>query len=630
MSLANTILHFNNVWWLNLADNKPDKALFDSWITRSAKITNTHIHYINSNTVHLIFTKEQMEANQNKLPTYLSTNATDLATPTDKLYFYFSKVVKITSSGYVLEFKLDNYTTYTLPFLDKYKDYEFKFSRTHILSTDNANFTDKMLEAIPKLSNGIDTYNKEAVRFRFKTGPDHIKHWYSEGSGGGWVRSDYIGSLTNGTLYYVFAFNDRDVNGILDKNSYCFIPVLFDGIDRNSHRVYIREFNNGDEFVNGNNPTDINTYIEYAGANKLIGKFILPSYYNFIDFWEGVELPFKIGNTNFSTKFACMYINMSSGMSVGNVIGLGCNLTNFYQFSERPLLNNSDKLHPLILRYMDFNYYGNKVDYTQYLTKKGSVLYNFSNTGFFAYRTKFNNYSDNILELAGNLPQLTDTFLANLQATQNVRDTSLSIAKQQAIFGGIKSIFNPIGSAISGAASGGAVGAIAGAVGGGISTGFDIAGTVMGYNNKVNMVNAQINDSARAKPTNLSYSSNQDFVLARQTHKLRKEILGTLWAYYDLGTTYNLLDPNTIKALNNVIYFYGSPCNVFTSITNATSPNNDFNYVMFDMEYLTNIISTLPDFDSLNIPFEEQLRMINILVAGLRIWKVEPDEPNKV
>ena len=116
-----------------------------------------------------------MEANQNKLPTYLSTNATDLTTPTDKLYFYFSKVVKITSSGYVLEFKLDNYTTYTIPFLDKYKDHIFKFSRTHLLSIDNANFTDKMLEAIPKLSTGIDTYNSEAVKFRLRTGPDHMK-----------------------------------------------------------------------------------------------------------------------------------------------------------------------------------------------------------------------------------------------------------------------------------------------------------------------------------------------------------------------------------------------------------------------------------------------------------------------
>ena len=571
-----------------------------------------------------------MEQNQNKLPTYLSTNSVDLNTPTDKLYFYFNKVVKITSTGYVLEFKLDNYTTYTIPFLDKYKNYIFKFSRTHLLSIDNANFTDKMLEAIPKLSTGIDTYNSEAVKFRLRTGPDHIKRWYSENGSGGGVSVAHPGNATDGTTYYVFAFNDKDINGILNKNSYCFVPVLFTHIDRNEHKVWITDFNGGNDFSSDNNPTSINTYIEYAGANKLVGKFTLPSFYNFTRKWEGLELPYKIGNTNFSAKFACMFINMSTGIGVNNVIGLGCNLTNLYSFNERPLLNNSEKLHPLILRYMEFNYFGNKVDYTQYLAKTGDVIYNFSNTGFFAYRTKFNNYSENILELAGNLPQLTDTYLANLQATQNVRDTSLSIAKQQSTFGIVKSIFNPIGAAINGAASGGVAGAIAGGIGGGISTGFDIAGNVMGYQNKVNMVNAQLDDSARAKPTNLSFSSNHDFVLSIQAYRPPKEVLGTQWIYYDLGTTYNLLDPNTIKALNNVIYFYGSPCNVFTSIEQATSANNDFNYVMFDMEYLTNIISTLPEFDSLNIPFEEQLRMINTLIAGLRIWKVEPDEPRKI
>lgn len=567
-----------------------------------------------------------MQEKQNKLPSYLSTNATDLNTPTDKLYFYFNKVVKITSAGYVLEFVLDNYTTYTLPFLEKYKRYAFKFSRTHLLNIDNANFTDKMLEAIPKLSTSIDTYNSEAVRFRYITGPDHTKHWYSQTTNGQ-VRADNINSLTNGTLYYVFALNDKDVNGILNKNSYCFIPVLFKGINDNEHKISINSYNGGNEFTNGNNQTAINEYIEYAGQNKLVGKFILPSFYNFTRYWDVVNLPFKISNNTYSYTFACMYINMSGGIELNNVIGLGCNLTNLYQFNERPLLNSSSKLHPLILRYMEFNYFGNQIDYTQYLAKMGTVMYSFSNTGFFAYRTKFNNYSQNIIELAGNLPQLTDTYLANLQATQSVRDTSLAIAKQQATFGIVKSIFNPIGGAIQGAGSGGVAGAIAGAIGGGISTGFNIAGNVMGYQSKVNMLNAQLDDSARAKPTNLSYSSNHDFVVSIQATKPPKEVNATNWVFYDIGTTYNILGSDTIKALNNVIYFYGSPCNMFLSIVEATSANDDFNYLMFDMEYLTNIMSTLPEFDSLNIPFEEQIRMVNTLIAGLRIWKVEPDEP---
>lgn len=337
-------------------------------------------------------------------------------------------------------------------------------------------------------------------------------------------------------------------------------------------------------------------------------------------------MSFKSGTHTFTGEFACMTFNFIDGITFTGIDGLNKLLrqaynTLCYSWETRPSFNDSSKQYPLLARYWNTYYYGQPIDISLFIFDiNRQSIFNFSSSGYFTYQSKYLNYSDLILKLPDNLPVMVDNYQQYLNSTKAVRDTSLSVARDNAIFSGVQGF----GSGVVGLSAGIATGSANTAGTGLINTIFNPIGAYLGYRHKKQRLQAQLEDAKKTNPNMVSFSSNKEYVLYKggniQTDFSEQ---GRNFKAYSGWCTWKPLDSDSIKSLNNIIYLYGTVNPTIDTLANQMSYQNTFNYLLFDKDHTETIFQKLTNVAV--IPSKYHARIVYEMTEGIRFWNTEPN-----
>lgn len=552
-----------------------------------------------------------------------------------KQYWFFNGIVKILPNGYLLNFQLDIYATYTLTYFENLANNNIpvKLNRSHLFTNSALSFVDNLLDLLPKTYSGyVDNENTVSAI----TYPSDKEVQYDLGlftkikftfSGD----NDVIGLSAN--YYYVF----KDID---DGSIRCF-PMLYkpnpnvafslnrlDWIGNQNYRIY-----------------NIYKYLEklrQVNGNKFMGCYILPNYFNLADEFIGVftftNIDLGDGSQNYSFAYLKMPISFSSntnGFKISDLKAIPVN-------NQVQTWNYKDRPHQLCLNYFEFKLMGQPFNANYFYNATNNTLetdsfdFCFTQSAFmklFGSHTDLCDVPENIIALPADQPVAIDNYLNYVNANKNQRDNQLNIYKQEFqrslvgqsfnfLMSGVDNVYSTAGSVLGalGGKKPNKLGAISAGVGGLINSvqgsfdfGMGLANTIIGYNNKLNTMKAQYADAKNTmgdtiQAGNISDSINGSYGCNAQhsnTVVIRNKVL----------------TEDTIKQMNNIIYLYGQNCPQINTLNNFTV-RNDFNYYLFDRDYLTTIFSNYVD---PIIPLETYGFIINQLTEGIRIWNTQPN-----
>lgn len=644
------------VWWVGITDNKPSQYYFEDFKTAMLD-DDIKVNQKTFDTIEIVVDKKDITY------VWVSDSKYDY-------YYYYNRIVRVLPNGFVLEFKLDLYTTYTLPFInDLYtKNKKIKALRHHKLKLESTTYQDEMIDSIPVMikeskveASGDEIFKDLPLANRISYCNKFDENYYY----------DYLkiggrkANTANPIKYYVFT---NKVN----RNSLIFIPVLTDVIqNENDFQCAIPHLGQGRSFAIYNSEENIKALTGVLDSkdydivnnvvvppssktqNQFLGVYIMPPVYNFRpENWDRVTFKVRTSSGEIDRVFLCIVIE-DKGIEFQNGYTGGINeayelirtdaLPIDYSLS-RPTLNKTDKLHILVSHRIDFKFYGTSLK-PSFLYQAGNARlklgynqcwFNFTNQAFFCYSTKFQQVGNTSFSYPSQLPVFVDKYMNYVAANQNTRDTSLSIAKQQMTMGVLGNVFGGAlgigGSLATGlTTSGSGIGAAQGLVGSVVNTGMGIAQNVLGYQNTVNTMKAQYADAKNTIGAEIQAGNIIDTSLGVLASRINYNSIDNSYNERGLGDIFqwNELTEDSIASLNNVIYWYGNFCpeiNTWDYFMNVRNTSLPFSYIQLDSEYLRNVFNQFA-YEAKGLPTQAEYfgYIFNTLTQGVRIWNVQPN-----
>lgn len=608
------IVKYSNerIFWNTIGDNKPSKTYLDNLENRMTQ-TDIKINFEDFYNITIVSSRKDIS--------YIITTHNGY-----KQYWFYNGISKIINGGYVLKFQLDLYATYTLSFLEylKANNINVKLNRSHKLDFNSMYLKDDLLESVVKnYTNYVDEYINTT---RFTGDLYERKYFLSEGTDLSFVRIRSLYNLnycvSSGNLYYVFE--------IVSKGKLVLFPVLFDSSkDRfNQFRYMYYQLNTTLSTTTPNNSEiqiwntkdgleELKSSIKYS--NKFVGIFVFKNFYTFKNV-EGVYDYYRYpidGNDPLSGRYyACLTIDIN-GVNIKNEpIAIDTNMNNVLSYNEQvPSFNYADKIHQYALKYFEYEYMGTPINVSLLYDNNGiqisNYIVNFTQSGFlkiFNANNEFYNIKEGIINFPANLPSWEDKYINYVNANKNQRDNQLNILKQTYEKNMVNNLFGGLFGFGKEIANGDIVGGFKSLFG----TGMGFANTILGYQNAKNTMKAQYEDAKNTMGQTLNSGNIDDCLLGYYNSQFNNQP-SYLIRHKNLSLT-------TIKDLNNVIYLYGANNPQIDTLTNF-SPRNDFNYYLFDKQYLRFIFAQNI---SVDIPQEIYPYIIEQLSQGVRIWTTQP------
>lgn len=587
------------VFWNTITDNKPSTTYLNQFVSRMTK-QDIKINFIDFYNIQIV--------SQTRTITYLLTTHNNY-----NQYWFFNGIAKILPNGYLLNFQLDIWTTYTLPFFDllKQNNINIQLNRSHKFNKSALLIKDEMLDSVPII---FDSYTNEYIPTTSTIEQPAYRRFLLNGTNS-YVEYQVSGSAEIGTsanYYYVF----KDVN---DEGYMWFLPVLYD--EDFGANVTSIHYQLNDSFNKTLNRTQIfNTVRKLEKlrriqdlSNKFLGCFILPNFFNY----KNTKLKYDWITKNVDgtdIKFACLTLKVA-GEVINDAIKIDTtiNALNFNQ--QVPSFNYSDKLHQFALDKYDYNWCGTTLPVSLLFDNNtitiNSWMINFTQSCFIKLLDLPNNrigINEGILQLPADLPTWIDTYNNYVSANKHQRDNQLNIIEQTKNKGIVSNVFGGIFGGIE-AVGNREFGSIATSL---FSTGMGLANSILGYKNQLNTMKAQYADLKNTMGDEIQSGNIEDAVVGYYNYKFATP------SHY---VRHKNLTPSTIKALNNVLYLFGRYEPQIDNLTNFTI-RNDFNYYLFDNNYLTSIFA---NHIQTNVPQEIYPFIINQLANGVRIWITAPN-----
>ena len=245
-------------------------------------------------------------------------------------------------------------------------------------------------------------------------------------------------------------------------------------------------------------------------------------------------------------------------------------------------------------------------------------LLSFSNTGFsITLRDEALAPENRIINFGGTISFFSDDYAAYINSTRNTIDTSLNIAKQNAIMSGVES---SVGATLSGVGSL-LTGNIFGAISSGIKGVFSLAKSGLGYKQEKDRINAMLADK-KASANNELHSSN-DYINSLLISSLSYNGIKDTTIITDFGFG----SEDQLPLINNILKYNGRKDYRSISFDDINSLASNETIVYFEQNDLRNkILSKLP---LLNFDFNwdyETFDLIEDLITILRISKEQTME----
>ena len=588
------------VFWNTITDNKPSTTYLKQFVSRMTT-QNIKVNFIDFYNIQIV--------SQTRTITYLLTTHNNY-----NQYWFFNGIAKILPNGYLLNFQLDIWTTYTLPFFEllKQNNINIQLNRSHKFNKSALLIKDEMLDSVPII---FDSYTNEYIPTTSTIEQPAYRRFLLNGTNS-YVEYQVSGSAEIGTsanYYYVF----KDVN---DEGYMWFIPVLYD--DDFGANVTSIHYQLNDSFNKTLNRTQIFNTVKKLEKlrrlvddldNKFLGCFILPNFFNF----KNTKLKYdwitrSIDGTN--NIFACLTLKVAGEVINDNInIDATINALNYNQ--QVPNFNYGDKLHQFALDKYDYNWCGTTLP-TSLLFDNNKIsinswMINFTQSCFIKLLDLPNNrigINEGILKLPADLPTWIDTYNNYVSANKHQRDNQLNIIEQTKNKGIVSNVFGGIFGGIE-AIGNREFGSIATSL---FSTGLGLANSILGYKNQLNTMKAQYADLKNTMGDEIQSGNIEDAVVGYYNYK---------FATPSNFVRHKNLTSSTIKALNNVLYLYGRYEPQIDTLNNFTI-RTDFNYYLFDNNYLTTIFA---NHIQTNVPQELYPFIINQLSNGVRIWITQPN-----
>ena len=527
----------NKIFWTKNSVDKPTKEFFESLMGSSewVDLGNITPNFINQFNGSIVVDKDTY--------TYLKL----INTETDEVkYFSIDRVNKVLNNGFVIDITLDVFTTYTLNFYNQVESFPIKVNRTtaYCLACDTYARLQRddliTLPQIPKLhQNGREQYS---LSFGYKelswiTNSLVSGYRYKMSSDSEWVLRDRytetfelveFNRFDNGKLYSQMIFDVyQDIDG-----AWFIVPIFGEKHTQFNAVDWWAEFSVN--IGSGLNYKCFN-YLQFVEkiknntfwVNKYKGRYHLPNWMNII---ANTGIPVVV-NTNAddnNRSYSILMIKIRNGINNFSY-QYGPNKMNF-NFTTRstPSFNQFEntKINTYALSKMSqaetptfffndalisnntFQLLGNNSTLFFDSINQNNINYNFNETsGISMFTFGYNS----LIKLDGTetFPTSTNEYKSYLASVQSSQNTQMQLAKQNAIWGGVKSAL----SGAMGVASSLASGNVAGAVSSGMGAITGIADSVMQYQNKKREMDAQNADKQRsATAKNIEPSSIESII----------------------------------------------------------------------------------------------------------------------
>lgn len=587
------------VFWNTITDNKPSTTYLNQFVSRMTK-QDIKINFIDFYNIQIV--------SQTRTITYLLTTHNNY-----NQYWFFNGIEKILPNGYLLNFQLDIWTTYTLPFFEllKQNNINIQLNRSHKFNKSALLMKDEMLDSVPII---FDQYINEYISTTNTTENPQYRRYYLNSNNNSYVEYQINTALSfntgaSGNYYYVF----KDVN---DSGYMWFIPVLYDeDFGASVNGIY---YQLQDSYNKALNRTQIFNTVKKLEklrrlsdlSNKFLGCFILPNFFNYKQTGSKYDwITRSIDGTN--NIFACLTIKVAGEVINDDIlIDSTINALNYNQ--QIPSFNYVDKLHQFSLDKYDYNWCGTTLPVSLLFDNNSitinSWMINFTQSCFVKILDNRLGLNEAILQLPADLPTWIDTYNNYVSANKHQRDNQLNIIEQTKNKGIVSNVFGGIFGGIE-AVGNREFGSIATSL---FSTGMGLANSILGYKNQLNTMKAQYADLKNTMGDEIQSGNIEDAVVGYYNYK---------FATPSHFVRHKNLTSSTIKALNNVLYLFGRYEPQIDTLTNFTI-RNDFNYYLFDNNYLTTIFA---NHIQTNVPQELYPFIINQLANGVRIWITQPN-----
>lgn len=292
----------NSPWWTKNNQNVPNKMILEKWINDNmTDVNNLTINFIDIKSLKLNSKYDDIK--------YIEQTNTDT---NEKRYYYVNNIEKIGgNNAFIYNCLIDIYTSFTINFIEKNKEKELIFIRTHEYSNECLEINDDNIISLPKF---YKNFYFQKVPFNYD---ESNKIWYSDNLG---LSGD---DLLNANKYYVFK---DGFNG-----GYKFFPILSKDLQANVHYKQNIKGNliSTDYFYNGKYNKDEKQEILPA-LNKQItdayesNKIVEYSYQNVS---YGYKFPAHTvwlnGWTKMNTNYGTYPISISAYNTNGNNAGAG-------------------------------------------------------------------------------------------------------------------------------------------------------------------------------------------------------------------------------------------------------------------------------------------------------------------
>lgn len=584
------------VFWNTITDNKPSTQYLNQFVSRMTK-QDIKINFIDFYNIQIV--------SQTRTITYLLTTHNNY-----NQYWFFNGIAKILPNGYLLNFQLDIWTTYTLPFFEllKQNNINIQLNRSHKFNKSALLLKDEMLDSVPII---FDTYINEYIPTTNNSEFPTYTRYYLNNNNNSYVEYQTNGSFNvgaSGNYYYVF----KDVN----PDGYMwFIPVLYDDdFGTNVTSIHYQLSDNYNKNLTRTQIYNTSNKLEKLRrindlSNKFLGCFILPNFFNYKQ--TGSKYDWITKNVDGADiKFACLTIKVAGEVINDDIlIDSSINALNYNQ--QIPIFNYVDKLHQFSLDKYEYNWCGVNIP-TSLLYSNNAItisdwMINFTQSCFVKILDNRLGLNEAILQLPADLPTWIDNYNNYVSANKHQRDNQLNIIEQTKNKGIVSNVFGGVFGGI-GAVGNGEFGSIATSL---FSTGLGLANSILGYKNQLNTMKAQYQDAKNTMGDSIQAGNIEDAVVGYYNYK---------FATPSHFVRHKNLTSSTIKALNNVLYLFGRYEPQIDTLTNFTI-RNDFNYYLFDNNYLTTIFA---NHIQTNVPQELYPFIINQLTNGVRIWTTQP------
>lgn len=648
----------NKVFWTKNSVDKPTKDFFESlmgsveWID----LGNITPNFINQFNGSLVVDKDTY--------TYLKL----INTETNEVKYYsIDRVNKVLNNGFVIDITLDVFTTYTLNFYNQVETFPIKVNRTtaYALACDSYARLQRddliTLPQIPKLhQNGREQY---FLSFGFKELSWHTNslvsgYRYKMSSDSEWVLKDRYTEIfelvefnrfDNGKLYTQMIFDVyQDVDG-----AWFIVPIFGEKHTQFNSVDWWAEFSVN--IGSGLNYKCFN-YLQFTDkiknntfwVNKYKGRFHLPNWMNIICN-TGIPVVINTNPDDGNRSYSILMIKIRNGINNFRyqygpnkmIFNFTTNsTTSFNQLENRKIntyaLSKMSQVETPTFFFNDalisnntYQLLGNNSTLFFDSINQNNINYNFNETsGISMFTFGYNS----LIKLDGTetFPTSTNEYKSYLASVQSTQNTQMQLAKQNAIWGGVKSAI----SGAMGVASSLATGNVAGAVSSGMGAITGIADSVMQYQNKKREMDAQNADKQRSatakniEPSSIESIIKNSTITMNDVPNSRRLNLGVLDGVITLTSYNNFLNEMNSSMINKIVWECGY---VVNKIIRLNDIKNTYNVSFFDdmiNHFIYWDIEIPNEFIKLNYPNynNELIEAITTTINNpVRFWKIIPN-----